>query len=153
MEEVKTKLTGRIDKDILAEALGQGKSKKEAGILAGSRSKNPTDSVNNTIRNNPTIIDKKNAIKRDIINELKGKRLEILDLMTPDKADKATYTALATSMAIITDKIQLLENKPTSIMEIAPKMVFEGNKVEFKRLSEGEQEKLTVKDADKAIGK
>jgi len=133
---------GKINEKILVEALAQGKTKAEAGRLAGSKSKNPTDTVNDAIQRNPSIMIKKEELERDIINELKGKRLELIDKMTGDKADKSSYTQLATSMAIITDKIQLLENKPTSIMEIAPKMVFDGDTVEFKRLSQTEQKQL-----------
>ncbi len=141
---IKKRKYGVLDEDILAEALAQGKTKAEAGRLAGSKAKNPTDSVNNAIHNNPKIQQKEKEIKKDIVRLLEEKRFEAIEAMTKKKADKSSYTQLATTAAILTDKIQLLQGSPTAIVDQMPRMVIEGNRVSFVMPEEleGELKKL-----------
>lgn len=130
-QKIQKRKYGVLDEDILAEALAQGKSKAEAGRLAGSKAKNPTDSVNNALRNNPKIRQKEKELKKDIVRLLEEKRLEAIGAMTKKKAEKSSYTQLATTTAILTDKIQLLRGSPTEIIDQMPRMVIRSREVSF----------------------
>jgi len=144
MAEEKTKRPyGRLDEKVLIEALGQGKTKVEAGKLAGSlakRDENIIHQVDYKINSNP-------QHKKTIIEKLEQRQHWILDSIKQDEILKAPLSQKSVSFGIFTDKAQLLKGDPTSRLEIMPKMVFKGDEVSFepKSIPESPEQTSTKK--------
>lgn len=110
---------GKIDKELVIQALGKGLSKTKAGILAGSKSQDaPTiiHGVDDCLRNDT-------QAKKRIEDLLEEKRRLVISKMTPAKAEKQNFVQLATSCGILTDKIELIKGNPTNRIELIPRMV------------------------------
>ena len=153
MKEIKQEVRERrvkVNRETFIKAYVETQDLGRAYLLAGGEVKKKEDAsrLGSRLLKNLTQDDTK---KKTIIQLLKEKQRKILESITDEELEKAPINQKVISLGIMTDKLQLLENKPTSIMEIAPKMVFEGDKVSFKRLNEAEQKKLTVKEADEAV--
>ena len=120
MEKKKKRAYGKMDYNLVKEALAQGKTKIEAGKIGGSVAKNDTTVINMVNRK----ITNDSDYKREVIDLIEQRRQEALEAMTPEKASKASYQQLATSAGILTDKALLLRGDPTQISQNKRQLVF-----------------------------
>ena len=98
----------KIDVKTYKELRGQGLSQPDAYSAAGGEGKSRF-----VLASNASIFEKKHELKDDIIKKLKDKRGVALRALSPQKARKESFRNLAISIGILTEKIQLLEGKPT----------------------------------------
>jgi len=103
----KTRLP-KIDVKTYKELRGQGLSQPDAYMAAGGEGKTRL-----IVASNASVFEKKHDLKDDIILKLKDKRGVALRALSPQKAKKESFRNLAISIGILTEKIQLLEGKPT----------------------------------------
>ena len=125
-------IKGRINTDILVQALGQGMTKAEAGRLAGSKAKDATSITSNV---NKIINAPKNSKKKRTIIELLAERQRwIINSIKPKDIENAPINQKTVALGIITDKLQLLKGDPTERIEQIPRMVYTqgGSKTEMK---------------------
>ena len=123
----KVRRYGRIDKDILVQALGAGLTKTQAGRLAGSKAVEDRNIIStvNTVIDNPKNIDK----KKTVIELLKERQRWLLEAIKQSDMEKAPINQKTVALGIITDKLQLLKGDPTERIETIPRMVItQGNK-------------------------
>jgi len=146
IREIEGRKKGKIDIEVFIQVYGKTQDQALAYEKAGGECKNKDDSVRQGGRLlkklSQDLTKKGEEQRKTIITLLREKQRKILESITPEELENAPLNQKVISLGIITDKLQLLENKPTSIMEIAPKMVFDGDTVEFKRLSQTEQKQL-----------
>ena len=126
-EEIKLQGDGRsrIDPDILTTAMVEGRGRADAVDLAGSQASPQTLSASaSQVLSRP-------GVKAMLLRKLEEKKEQILNALTNEKADEATYLQLITSLGIVIDKSRLLEGEATTIIQQMPRMVIRGNEVSF----------------------
>ena len=112
---------GKIDKEILIDALVRGKSKAEAGRLAGSMAKDESSiihAVDNKISNN-------DSIKRTLIEKLEAFQHKVMDSIKDDEIERASLSQKMVGLGISVEKSQLLKGDPTSRIAVMPKMIID----------------------------
>lgn len=114
----KKRTYGRVDSQILANALAEGLTFEEAGRMSGCQAKDVDSVISRKISRDINL-------KRDIIAKLEEKREQILRNLTEAKAKKEGYKSLITALAIVTDKIELLRGGATERIEQSAKLVLE----------------------------
>lgn len=114
---------GKINETGLIKAIGEGLSYREAGRLAGSKAKDPSDSVIKRIKSSP-------RIKRGIIEVLEKRQRWIINSIKKQDIKQAPLQVKGILFGILTEKLQLLKGDPTQRIETMPKMVFEEEKKE-----------------------
>ena len=120
---VKTRAYGKIDKEVLIKALGENKTKTEAGRIAGSlavKDKEVIGSVNDVL-NNPRNPD----IKKDILQRLEAHRDRIMEALEHKDLNSDPSGTLNLILCQTVDKIQLLKGDPTSRLDIMPRFVID----------------------------
>lgn len=119
--QIKKRAYGRLDSEILVQALGQGMSNIQAGRLAGSRAKNDMDVSSHVskVLKKP----KNTKEKKTIIELLAEKQRRILESIKDTDFKNAPLNQKTIALGIITDKLQLLKGDPTERIETIPRMV------------------------------
>lgn len=97
-----------VNEKLLIEALSEGKSKAEAGRIAGSKAKNPTKIVNSKFEQNPDL-----SLK--LKKKMESKMKIAIKNMTENKAKKSSFKDLMKSIEIAQKIVNVEEGKPTEI--------------------------------------
>jgi len=107
------KTHNKINKEVFVKEIVNGKAQWLAYRLAGGVDcKKKTAEVRGC-----KLIKENRAIKKSILEQLAEKQQQVLDNLTDAKAKKTSYSQLAVSFGVLTDKKQLLEGKATNIVE------------------------------------
>jgi len=94
----------KIDEKIMIQALGEGKTKKEAGILAGSTNKNPSQAVGVKLASKPELV--------EIVKEKLNMTLKSMTEVDVSKIDAYKKSGIVKNLHSI---VLLEEGRPTEI--------------------------------------
>ena len=112
---------GRINENILIEALAQGKTKIEAGRLAGSlgtRGDSIINAVDDKLSRNP-------ILKKTLIEKLEAFQHKVIDSIHDEEIERASLSQKMIGFGISVEKSQLLKGDPTQRIAVMPKMVID----------------------------
>ena len=123
---------GKIDNNILAEAIASGMRYTEAGKLAGVKGKD-ISSISPVISRK---IAKDITLKKTIIQKLEEKQNMIIDSIKKDDILNAPLSQRSVSFGIFVDKAELLKGNATNRLEVMPKMVIDATEGDGKAISE-----------------
>lgn len=127
---------GKIDNKILIQAMGEGKTMAQAGRLAGSKA-HSEDQISSSV----SVKIKRDAqLKKSIIQKMEEVREAYLDSMVGEDLTKVPVNQRAITLAILTDKIQLLKGDPTMVIASIPRMVFDDSLEEKEAKKEKKKE-------------
>lgn len=103
----------KLDLGLLVEGLSQGMTHAQAAKHAGStaKSRNALSGVaSQALRRHP-------ELREDVLESMKNRRIQAVQSLSKQKMDKASAKDLAIVVGILTEKINLMEGKPTQRVE------------------------------------
>jgi hypothetical protein len=112
---------GKIDNDILIEAIASGKTYVEAGLMAGSKGTSETAIKSRVSQKLAT----NSNLKKSLVEKLEEKQHQILDSISRDEIKRASLSQKSVSFGIFTEKRQLLQGDPTQRIETMPRFIID----------------------------